>query len=151
MKIVLQPDALRSVLREARSSADGKETGGILIGHEFERGTVITEAGPPGPDAVRRADFFQRDNCYSDRLLEVAFERERALWVGEWHTHLVNLDRPSSTDMKTYAAFLADETLGFDRFVAFIVTARDGSWTVPTIHAWAIEDHRRRPRLLVLV
>jgi integrative and conjugative element protein (TIGR02256 family) len=113
IKVKVSDVALEAILKEAIASRDGNETGGILLGHDVDAaGTIVVmEAGDPGPGAVRRRDFFRRDLDHAQRLADEAFRRNQAVWVGEWHTHVVGDDVPSGLDLKTYRGFLADSEL----------------------------------------
>ncbi|MDQ1684999.1 MAG: hypothetical protein QOC82_1736 [Frankiaceae bacterium] len=59
--VVLSAAAHESIREHAPESADGRETGGILLGHL--RGDVanVEHAGDAGPKAVRTPTFFLRD------------------------------------------------------------------------------------------
>ncbi len=130
-----------SHLEEALASADGRETGGILLGHGPDHsGRIrITEAGRPGPLAVRREDYFLRDLEHARALAAAAWARERALWIGEWHTHPHGDPRPSSRDLETYAHLLAAGELEFGVVVSAILVADKGSgWESPGIAVWVI-------------
>lgn len=120
----LRPSALAAIGTAATVSADGRETGGILLGRDSGDDGVIevVRAAGPGPVAIRRHSYFLRDLAYTKRLARLAFEREGLQWVGDWHTHPRGPDRPSDFDLATYARHLADPELGFDAFVAMIVT-----------------------------
>jgi integrative and conjugative element protein (TIGR02256 family) len=76
----------------------GLETGGILIGHEIDAATVkITRVSPPGPGAVHRRYFFNRDTPFLQRYLDDVHDRSsgREDYVGEWHVH-PSLEAPPS-------------------------------------------------------
>ncbi len=137
----LSADARRTIDKLAAASIDGCETGGILLGHgPDENGVVrITEAGQPGPHAVRRPDYFQRDRKYAQALAAAAWQREQAQWVGEWHTHPMGSPEPSARDLRTYAGHLRDPELGFVVFVAVIVTpAAPDDWSSTNLSTWIL-------------
>lgn len=141
ISVNLNDVALQAIFKEASASRDGKETGGILLGHDLDAtGTIaVIEAGDPGPGAVRRRDFFRRDLDYAQRLADVAFRQHQAVWVGEWHTHVVGDDVPSGLDLKTYRGFLADSELDFEVFLSIIVTPKEeGRWQNCQLTTWAI-------------
>lgn len=150
MKIWLERAALISILSEAQASRDGRETGGLLIGFETEEGVLITEAGKPGPEAVRRRDFFLRDLEFAERLLRDAFLRTGAVWVGDWHTHTVSCDRPSITDAESYIRLLNDDELAFDEFLTVIVTSRSGTFCDARLAPWTASRQGLRRADLVL-
>lgn len=147
----LTSEAFATICAEAVVSADGRETGGILLGFDAdERGEALAlEAGGPGPNAERRPDFFQRDLAYAQRLADAAYGRRCARWIGEWHTHPRRFITPSRKDLRTYRSFLTDPELHFANFIALIVTARDADWKELVITGWTIE-RRRVLRALLL-
>jgi integrative and conjugative element protein (TIGR02256 family) len=146
-------EAFSTVCAEAVASADGRETGGILLGFDAdERGEALAlEAGGPGPNAEQRWDFFQRDLEHAQQLANAAYGRSCARWIGEWHTHPRGLLVPSRKDLRTYRGFLRDPALNFANFLALIVTARDEEWTQLVVTGWAIEQRHVLPALLLPV
>lgn len=144
-RVVVADDARRAIRRLAPASVDERETGGILLGAGPDDDGVIeiVEAGDPGPNADRRKDFFLRDLAHAQALAARAWERERAQWVGDWHTHPCSGPEPSRRDLATYASLLGNPTLGFAVFVALIVTPHEArGWDEPTITTWILELSR---------
>jgi integrative and conjugative element protein (TIGR02256 family) len=103
--IDIAPEARSAIMRLSPESADGSETGGILLGRGPDAdGVVRVEiAGEPGPRAERRPDFFLRDLEHARGLAARAWQETGAVWIGEWHTHPMGGARPSATDLGTYA------------------------------------------------
>jgi integrative and conjugative element protein (TIGR02256 family) len=131
---------LDRIIRLAGASADGRETGGILLGHGPSPDGLIsvTHVGDPGPAAERRADFFLRDLHHSRRLAASAWLADGSDWIGEWHTHPAGGPQPSTRDLHTYTRILAG-TPAFHVFLSLIVTpARDGGWSEPQVNQWLI-------------
>jgi integrative and conjugative element protein (TIGR02256 family) len=147
----LSARALAAIATHATVSADGRETGGILLGFdESELGEMLVmEAGDPGPNAERRPDFFNRDLAHAQRLADEAHATTSSDWIGEWHTHPGGALAPSRTDLRTYRSFLRDSELGFSVFLALIVGPGDEGWTKPRARAWLIEQRRFLPALLL--
>lgn len=133
----------------AAHRTDGLETGGALFG--FDHGAtgelLVSEATGPGPDALHEPTRFERDLDYTHRRALEIYERTRAEWVGEWHTHPRGGLEPSPVDLTTYLGHLADPDLRFDRFAAIIVVP-----TQRNLHAiaWEITSNRARGRRLRL-
>lgn len=123
----------------AGQSADGRETGGILLGHGPDAGGLIrvTEAGDPGPAARREPGFFLRDLGHAQSLAAAAWERSKAVWVGEWHTHPHGDPQPSSTDLSTYAGLLLSAGLEFEAFVS-VIAIPEPDWKRPLIFGWVL-------------
>jgi integrative and conjugative element protein (TIGR02256 family) len=130
------------ILQLAIKSGDGRETGGILLGRgPAPDGVIPIEiAGDPGPAADRRPNFFLRDLAHAEALANAAWERSRAIWVGEWHTHPTGGSQPSASDLSTYTHLLAASALDFEVFVSVIVTPDDAKgWEAPQLWPWLLE------------
>jgi integrative and conjugative element protein (TIGR02256 family) len=143
--------ATETIAREAAASADGRETGGILLGFDASDlgELLVLEAGDAGPKAERRPDFFRRDLEHARRLADEAYRRTTARWVGEWHTHPRGRLKPSRVDLRTYRGFLADDELHFPLFLSLIVGPAEDGWARPRATAWLIEPRRLLPALLL--
>jgi len=140
--LVISTGARAQITELAPISEDGCETGGILLGRGPDsRGIVRVEiAGDAGPDADRRPNFFLRDLAHARTLAEDAWNTSRAIWVGEWHTHLRSGPQPSSSDLSTYLRLLAASELQFDLFVSIIVTADPlEGWARPRLWPWLLK------------
>lgn len=164
--ITIMQTALATLRAEASVSADGRETGGILLGHDpwtgcegSAPGPLIRHTGDPGPDAVRRPTFFRRDYAHAQQLALDAFSQDRSEWVGEWHTHPRGPRHPSRADDRIYHRHIADSALNLDRFAALIVTPTlawiDGrprrSWRRIRCTAWIVDSRlSHRVRLVVV-
>lgn len=137
----VEEPALETIHALAPESADGRETGGILLGRgPVPDGVVVIEqAGDPGPAAVRRRDFFLRDRLHAQALADTAWLDREAVWVGDWHTHPMGGPSPSRRDLRTYAGLLAAAELGFEVFVSIIVVPDDDlGWGRPQLHPWIL-------------
>ncbi len=137
----LEPAVEKRIQRLARAAADGRETGGILLGRgPDEHGVIVVEeAGDAGEHAERRPDYFLRDRAHAERLAEAAWERSRAVWVGEWHTHPDGLPIPSTRDLATYSALLDDSELAFKALVSVIAVPDPAQrWEAPRLLVWVL-------------
>lgn len=140
MIVGIAQEAVKSILLEAPRSKDGLETGGILLGLD-NRGNAtvtVTVAGDPGPKAFRAPRRFLRDLGHSRGLADQAYEADRSIWVGEWHTHTIPSPLPSPTDLGTYLRLLADPELEFDFLIAVIVTMSEAEWSSPLLWPWIV-------------
>jgi integrative and conjugative element protein (TIGR02256 family) len=145
-RIHLAASAANTITREAGQSADGNETGGILLGHLRPDGTAdVTHAGEPGPAAVRTPTFFLRDLDHARWLAAETFARDASTWIGEWHTHPAIPALPSTRDLDTYTRLLADPELNFTVIVAVILTAGPTGWKAPLARGWACYPDRTEP------
>lgn len=137
--VVVLPEAQRRIRELAAESEDGRETGGILLGRGPDVQNVISveRAGDPGPRAERRPDYFLRDLSHARELAETAWQDAEAVWVGEWHTHPTGPATPSTLDLISYTALLADPELSFATFVSIIVVP-DPDWHNPRLLTWVL-------------
>jgi integrative and conjugative element protein (TIGR02256 family) len=141
----IAPEVERRIRELACASADSRETGGILLGRGPEENGVIhiEEAGEPGDHAERRRDFFLRDRAHAEALAAEAWERSRAIWVGEWHTHPMGPGTPSSRDLVTYSGLLDDAELAFEALVSVIVVPdADAAWERSRLLVWVLESRQ---------
>jgi integrative and conjugative element protein (TIGR02256 family) len=140
LTIDIAPDAHERILDLAKLAADGRETGGILLGRGPKNDVIAVEvAGDPGPNAKRQPDFFLRDLEHARSLAAIHWKESRAVWVGEWHTHLNGDPRPSPTDLATYAGHLQAGALDFEAFVSVIVLpGPNDSWADARLFPWVL-------------
>lgn len=140
MRFKLSGRAFSIITSEAKASADGLETGGILLGHDYEGDDLIevTQAGDAGPRAKRERRSFLRDLKHARRLADVAYEDDGSVWIGEWHTHTNESPLPSPRDLSTYLQLLDDPSLEFSRFASIIVTAESEDWDDLVLWPWVI-------------
>lgn len=141
MTVEIDSAVAEEIKEMAGTSADGRETGGILLGRgPDERGVVhIERAGDAGPKAEREPGFFLRDLEHAQRLAAEAWDKQKAIWVGEWHTHLHGDPRPSPVDLGTYAHLLAAADLEFEVFVSIIaVSDPEVGWEDPHLAPWVL-------------
>lgn len=138
--VTLTASLAEIIALEARASADGTETGGIVLGHDRDGELLVTFVGGPGPAALRTSNRFKRDLAHAQALADEAYDRDGSVWIGEWHTHPTGPAAPSTVDLNTYAKHLADPTLEFERFLSIIVLpCAEHGWQHVTAAAWVIE------------
>lgn len=155
--IVTVTDTCRAAISfNATAAADGRETGGILLGHHhnYSRPVLdVVHAGDAGPRAVRQAAFFQRYVTHAQTLADVTYSADGSVWLGERHTHPGRLSKPSFLDLASYRQMLHDPELEFTFFLAVIVLSgqADGwhrpcltGWVVNTANVWSV---RLQPRI----
>jgi integrative and conjugative element protein (TIGR02256 family) len=138
--VTVSSEVQTDIKRLSRTCADGRETGGILLGRGPGAGGVIRVelAGEPGPNAERTSDFFLRDLDFAKRLAAKAWRESRAVWVGEWHTHLTAGPEPSAKDLQTYLGHLRAEELAFSVFVSIIVVPKKDDWSDVALYPWVL-------------
>jgi integrative and conjugative element protein (TIGR02256 family) len=138
-RVTISADAARSIAVEAKASADGTETGGILLGHDVAGALRVQTAGGPGPDAQRSRHRFRRDLRHASDLADAAYELDGSVWIGEWHTHPEGPYHPSGLDLNTYIGHISDSSLGFERFLALIVLpCPEHHWAHVDLAGWVV-------------
>jgi integrative and conjugative element protein (TIGR02256 family) len=138
--VLFTQEAIDAICRLAAMASDGLETGGILLGTDIGLAGPITvrHCGGPGPTAIRRRNYFRRDLAHAAALAAYAAEADGSHWIGEWHTHIVDMPKPSTRDLRTYRTLLNDPDLAFARILSVVVTAgRESGWKAPQPHAWS--------------
>ncbi len=137
------------IRREAARSADGTETGGVLLGFEDPDGVHhwVTQAGGPGPNAVRSAVRFVRDLDHARALAAAAYEVDGSLWIGDWHTHPGGPAMLSSIDLNSYRNVLASSDM--DSFLAILLLPGTEGWTEPWVAGWKVTPEEVRSVELV--
>jgi integrative and conjugative element protein (TIGR02256 family) len=111
---------------EIAQSSPNKETGGILMGIHRGRDIIVSKVTDAGPNARRSACGFLRDTDYCQAALVTEFAASGVDYVGEWHTHVVALPRPSPGDLATLASIILDPDYHLPSFtMALGVVSRD--------------------------
>lgn len=85
--IYINKTALERMADEVATSR-GIETGGILVGVHLNSGdSLITHVTSPGPKAIKRRNFFQKDFNYTVQIFNVLHRKYSVDYLGEWHKH----------------------------------------------------------------
>jgi integrative and conjugative element protein (TIGR02256 family) len=122
-RLIVTADALRTV-EKGGDGADGKETGGVLIGFHEGKDIRVVKASDAGPNAQRSACGFLRDTAYCQGMLDREHSLSGADYVGEWHTHVIDLPHPSEGDLLTLASIILDPDYNFPSFSMLLVVKR---------------------------
>jgi len=95
-------------IRELAHKSKKVETGGILIGCEIviseygeeNKFLLITNCTLPGPNAIRKLAYFDRDVEYCSNILNKYHSKSKGVlnYVGEWHSHPSQSVSPSPLD-----------------------------------------------------
>ncbi|MGY1810640.1 Mov34/MPN/PAD-1 family protein [Blastococcus sp. SYSU D00669] len=139
-RVLMTRPALRALVGFAAESADGRETGGIVLGRDGGLGgdLHVRHCGDAGAGAARHERRFSRDVVHAQALADAAAATDGSEWIGEWHTHLVDLPAPSATDLWTYRQLLDDPDTGLTRLLSLIVLPdADTGWQRPALFAWS--------------
>ena len=121
-EVLITRSALEAIVNESARRTDNIETGGILLGWaaHSRHPISIRWAGGPGPNALHEARRFLRDREFAQQLADEAWNNDRSVWLGEWHTHPYGGHAPSGLDLQSYLQHLSDPDLGFDVFLSLI-------------------------------
>lgn len=114
-------------IRTLALGSRGKETGGILVGFNIGRDIRVIEASDSGPNAQRSSTHFLRDTRYCQAFLAERFQQFGADYVGEWHSHVVDLHRLSYGDLLTLAGIFIDPDYDFETFAVVLVVIHRNS------------------------
>ncbi|MFC5410675.1 ThiF family adenylyltransferase [Larkinella bovis] len=99
------PNPILTTMRDEIAQDRRIETGGVLVGYKDEAGTVqIKAASGPGPKAIKQPRFFEKDIQFCQQFLDDQYERNRWVYLGEWHYHPTGDNKPSSTDLKSLSS-----------------------------------------------
>jgi integrative and conjugative element protein (TIGR02256 family) len=99
---VVLTDSARASITTITANSPDAETGGVLIGYvDDARRAVALRVTGPGPNAERSEMLFSRDVPYIQAEIERAAREldDRGCYIGEWHSHLEAMPRPSVTDI----------------------------------------------------
>ncbi len=101
------------------------ETGGILIGQRLPDGRyVILRATGPGPNATKTKILFEKDKAYCQKELEKSLMElgDKGLYIGEWHYHPIDSNRPSGQDIKSLTEIANQKQYRIDKPIMIILS-----------------------------
>lgn len=111
IEIFLPETIYKFIIDETKKNPE-IETGGILIGHKNENGSVtITLASEPGINARKEKSGFSKDIESCQKILDETYENSsgKEIYVGEWHYHPCKNYDPSNTDLKSLSEIASDK------------------------------------------
>ena len=132
IKVILSHGALE-YMRDLVLATPGVETGGVLVGNlDANNNTMqIVHASGPGPDSQRTASRFERDVEYCQNFVNQHAARQ-LLYLGEWHSHPNNNNKPSGTDIESLSAISTQKEYLTTRPL-MIIFSREGEYSC-TVH-----------------
>lgn len=122
IKIIISREALQCMKNEI-SREPSKETGGILIGHRDQIGTISVEiASEPGPKATKDKDNFSRDVEFCQHIVDENYRKygEKGMYIGEWHYHPFSENKPSRLDLLSLTEIAAQKEYVLDKPIMII-------------------------------
>lgn len=143
IRAVVQASAHAVIETVTRAETEGRETGGILLGHQYPDGhLLVTVAGDPGPDAYRTRTAFRRDPAHARDLARDGYVQDRSVWIGDWHTHPDGPAHPSAVDVRAYRQAMDEPDDSFDSFLSLVVIPANPR---PLLFAWLITPEAVHP------
>lgn len=127
----------RSVYRALLRAADEKaplETGGVLMGYQDGRSTLVAAWIDAGPKATHTKTSFVPDYEYQERGIARVYEESGRLftYLGDWHTHPDGGLQLSRTDRSTLGRIANHPPARVKRPVMLILAGGDpwqgGAW-----------------------
>ncbi|MBA7563537.1 hypothetical protein ES708_05196 [subsurface metagenome] len=113
------------LMKEEVKSIKNLETGGVLIGHTNKNGEfIIRKATMPGPNAIKKETCFLKDEEFTQKELENAFQNfgNKGLYLGEWHYHPQGNNSPSGIDIKSLTEIAKQDTYRIDSPLLIILS-----------------------------
>ena len=119
-KLIIKKEVYDFIVKVTKESPDS-ETGGILIGFDNEPMTInVSCATLPGVNSIRERTRFIRDTSFCRKVLTERFEKYGEDYVGEWHSHVVNLRQMSFGDINTISSIIHDKDYNFKVFACIV-------------------------------
>jgi integrative and conjugative element protein (TIGR02256 family) len=128
-KLLVSPEVCSFITATATASPSA-ETGGILMGFHDGDDISVVRASDAGLNARRSACGFLRDTKHCQAVLDAEHARSGADYVGEWHTHVIDLPRPSEGDLATLAGIILDQDYGFPSFAMMLGVKVGGTFEI---------------------
>lgn len=128
-EVFFHPDVVR-VWEGEVSGPFMPEAGGVLIGYwTISDQAVVTRATYPGPNSRRGWFSFEPDDEWDRQQIREAYTESEGCetYLGEWHSHLAGVLRPSGSDAKTIRLIANYDAARNPRPLSLIVS-RDLSW-----------------------
>ena len=123
-KEIFITDTVVEVLRNQQQSGV-KENGGILLGQvsSSEDRVLVCRASLTGVSDTSRIFSFRRDKRLAQHIIKYEFHNSggKNIYLGEWHTHLSNIARPSSQDIRTIKRQFTTNEMNVDFILLFVV------------------------------
>ena len=146
--ISISPSALTQI-RDLSLASREVESGGILVGNNIGRDIHIISASGPGPNAQQSGSHFLRDTNYCREFLSRSYVESGADYVGEWHSHVIDLRQLSGGDLGTLAGIFIDPDYEFLTFAMVLVVEGAGEPELHVYSAERLEGTSRRRRIAI--
>ena len=119
---LLVAQSVTAYIAQTAAASPAVETGGILMGPTSASSSMVavTYASGPGPRARHERGMFLRDTEYCRKVLQEHYDQFEVDYVGEWHSHVEPLHRPSGGDIPTIAGIMNDPDYDFTAFAMII-------------------------------
>lgn len=101
--IFIKDSVVELIKSEVKKTKNNYETGGILLGHVTENNLYINIATDAGPNVIKSRSSYIRDDKYGQSRIDEEFIKSdgKNIYLGEWHSHPIASNTPSSIDVKS--------------------------------------------------
>lgn len=101
--VLIKESVIELIKSEVKKTKNNYETGGILLGHITENDLHINIATDAGPNALKSRSSYIRDEKYAQSRINEEFIKSEGknIYLGEWHSHPISSNVPSSIDVKS--------------------------------------------------
>lgn len=101
-KVYFTENSLENIRNVIRRYGDFTEVGGCIVGCQYGEELLVTHASDPGKCAKMERYSIVIDNVHTTKFANSLNEisDKKLYFIGDWHTHLSDDLRPSSTDFR---------------------------------------------------
>ncbi|HBJ01237.1 MAG TPA: hypothetical protein DDY89_11095 [Lysinibacillus sp.] len=101
-KVYFTENSLKNIRDVIRRYGDFTEVGGCIVGCQYGEELLVTHASDPGKCAKMERYSIVIDNVHTTKFANSLNEisDKKIYFIGDWHTHLSDDLRPSSTDFR---------------------------------------------------
>lgn len=106
-KLKINDDVLQIMKQCSQNTIENqKEYCGVLLGREIinTADIIVDKITEPSEDDVQKKFYFFRDKKYHQKKIIEEWKKSDGTcnYLGEWHTHLEDIPKPSPTDIKEW-------------------------------------------------
>lgn len=101
-KVYFTENSINNIRDVISRYGDLAEVGGCIVGCQYGEELLVTHASDPGKSAKMERYSIAVDNVHTTKFANNlnANSNKKLYFIGDWHTHLSNDLRPSSTDYR---------------------------------------------------
>jgi len=124
IKVCIDNEVLQAMKKEVLNKS-GIETGGVLAGRIEKNVYHITNASIGGANAVEQPDKFEKDISFCQDFIDNLYMEHgiKAIYLGEWHSHPNQNNKPSITDLRSLDNIASQENYLISKPVMIIFSS----------------------------